>query len=160
VQDKAHLLALSTVSRKFRSLVFSRLFEVLTIRQHDEHDLWCLKSYPYFHKDSIARVTNVLEAVRELVFRAPFDDTGPVRLDRCFHFYDERMRTLLTDTPRSGAGFHPQDEGDIRMREQGFGEDEEELCHSEGGDYGRMELAKKICQLLSALPDNHLTSFR
>ncbi len=160
MQDKAHLLALSTVCRKFRSLVFSRLFEVLTIRQHDEHNLWYLESYPYFDEDSIARVTNVLEAVRELVFRAPFDATEPGRTDRCFHFYDERLRTLLTNAPRSGADSLPRDNGDIRMREQKFGEDEEELYHSEDGDYGQMELAKKIGQLLSALPDNHLTSFR
>lgn len=38
--------------------------------------------------------------------------------------------------------------------------DEEELYDSGLGDYGQMELAKTIGQLLSALPDNHLSSFR
>lgn len=115
MQDKSHLVALSAVSRKFRSFVFSRLFEVLTIKQHDEHNLWCLVSYPYFQKDSIARVRDVIATVRELVFSAPFDDTGPERMERCFHIYDKRMRTLLTDSPRSEAGSLLEDDGDTPM---------------------------------------------
>lgn len=134
MQDRSHLVALSAVSRKFRSLVFSRIFEVLTIRQRDEHDLWGSESYPYIRKASIARVRNVLATVRELVFRASFDNTEPERLDNCFHFHSKRKRALIADGPRS--------------------ED------SEFGDYGLMKWAKKIGQLLSALPDNHLSSFR
>lgn len=160
MQDRSHLVALSAVSRKFRSLVFSRLFEVLIIRQRDEHDLWNSELYPYFHKASIARVGNVLGTVRELVFKAPFDDTEPERMDRCFHLHDERMRPLIDDGSRSEASSHLGDDGDIRRREQGLDENEGKLYNSEFGDYGLMELAKKIGQLLSALPDNHISSFR
>lgn len=70
------------------------------------------------------------------------------------------MRAFIADGPRSEASSLLEDDGDIRRREQGLGEDEEELYHSEFGDYGRMELAKKKGQLLSALPDSHLSSFR
>lgn len=159
MQDKSHLVALSAVSRKFRAFVFSRLFEGLTIKQHDEHNLWCLVSYPYFQKDSIARVGDVIATIRELVFSAPFDDTVPERMERCSH-YDKRMCTPLTDSPRSEASSFLEDDGDTPMWEQGLGMDEEELYDSELGDYGQMELAKTIGQLLSALPDNHLSSFR
>lgn len=81
-------------------------------------------------------------------------------MDRCFHYHDEQMRPLIDDGSCSEASSHLEDDGDIRRREQGLDEDEEELCDSESGDYGLMELAQEIGQLLSALPDNHLSSFR
>ena len=53
VQNKRHLLALSRVSRKFRSHVFPRLFEILTIKSYDADSPWNLDCYPYFAQDMI-----------------------------------------------------------------------------------------------------------
>jgi len=68
-------MALSGVSRKFRSLIFPQLFDVLSIKSYNEIFLWDLKSHPYFAHDMIIRVPKVLTTVKELRFSAPFEHT-------------------------------------------------------------------------------------
>ena len=158
VYNKSHLLALSGVSRKFRSLIFSRMFEVLTIKS------WDLEYYPYFADNKIARVPQVLTAVKELHFRAPFELTDLVRSGdgkRCEHSFPRALST----SSRSSLGSEDDlpiswDDDDTVSRKHGDGEYSEELFDSEHGDYGLMKLATKIARLLSALPDNQLTGFR
>ncbi len=163
VYNKSHLLALSRVSRKFRSLIFSRLFEVLTIKSYNETFPWDLVYYPYFADNKIARVPQVLTAVKELHFRAPFELTDLVKSDgkRCEHSFPRALST----SSRSSLGSEDDlpiswDDDDTVLREQGDREYSEELFESEHGDYGLMKLATKIARLLSALPDNQLTGFR
>ena len=76
VHNKDHLLALSKVSKRCRSYVFPRLFEVLTVKPYDEDSLWDLGSYPFFAEAMIAKVPNVLAAVKELCLSAPFRKEG------------------------------------------------------------------------------------
>ncbi len=164
VHKKSHLLALSRVSWKFRSLIFSRTFEVLTIKPYNETFPWDLEYYPYFANNKIARVPQVLTAVQELHFRAPFEWTDFVRSGdgkRCEHSFPRALST----SSRSSLGSEDDlpiswDDDDTVSRKHGDGEYSEELFDSEHGDYGLMKLATKIARLLSALPDNQLTGFR
>ena len=90
VQNKGHLLALSGVSRKLRSLIFPHLFEVLNVKPYNKRILWDFDSYPYFDQEMIARVPNILIAVTDIRFRAPFEYTDPVGSEdirRCSHSF-------------------------------------------------------------------------
>lgn len=164
VQNKSHLLALSRVSRKIRSHVFPRLFEVLTIKSYDEIFLWDLESHPYLAHDMIARVPKVLMAVKELRFSAPFEHTDPEGFEdtkRCPHSFTQDSSASSVDSPRSEDHlFTSQEDDGAVMRKRDYTKYIEELFDSEHGDYGLMKLATKIARLLSALPDNQLISFR
>lgn len=163
VQNTRHLLALSRVSRKFRSHVFPRLFEILTIKSYDEDFPWDLECYPYFAQDMITRVPNVLRAVKALRFSAPFEQTNCVSFEvkRCTHSFTRDSSASPSDAPRSEDDLHisREDEGAV-MRNWEDAKKMEKLFDSEAGDYGLVKLATKIARLLSALPDNQLASFR
>lgn len=161
---KSHLLALSRVSRKFRSLVFQRLFEVLTIKPYNEIYPWKLEWNPYFAYDKIARVPKVLTAVKELHFRAPFEMTDLVKSGdgkRCEHSFTRGSYTSSRSSPGSKDDLPISwDDNDAVSRKQEDGEYLEDLFDSEHRDFGLMKLATKIARLLSALPDNQLTGIR
>jgi len=157
-------MALSRVSRKFRSIVFPRLFEVLTIKSYDEIFLWDLESHPYFAHDIITRVPKVLTTVKELRFSAPFERTdleGCEDIKRCPHSFTQDSITSPIDSPRPEDDLHisQEDDGAV-MRKREDAKYIGELFDSEHGDYGPVKLATKIARLLSALPDNQLISFR
>lgn len=101
VQNKSHLLKLSQVSRKFRFLVFPRLFEVLTVKSYDEDLLWDFESHLCFAQDTISRVPKVLTAVRELRFSAPFESRDLVGLEdmkRCPHSFTQESSASSIDS--------------------------------------------------------------
>ena len=155
VQSKRHLLELSKVCRIFRSLLFPRLFEVLAIKPCGELLLWDLEWYPFFDQDMIAGVSEVLAAVKELRFSAPFEDMDLVGLDdlgRCPHFSIVDSSASSIDSPRS--------ESDSYLPQEDNGKKVEELFDIEYGDNRLVKLSSRIMRLLSALPDNQLTSFR
>lgn len=154
VQNKRHLLALSTVSRKFRSCIFPRLFEVLTIKSCDEKRLWDLESYPCLAEAAIARVPNVLAAVKELRFSAPFeqkDFRGFRQTKRCQHSFTHDPSASSLDSPGSEDDLQISQEDDSTVFM---------LFIDERGDTGLMKLAKRIARLVSALPNDHLISFK
>ncbi len=157
-------MALSGVSRKFRSLVFPQLFDVLSIKSYDEIFLWDLESHPYFAHDMITRVPKVLTTVKELRFSAPFEHTdleGCEDMKRCPHSFTPNSSASSIDSPRSedDLPISQEDDGAV-MRKREDAKYMGELFDSEYGDVGLMKLATKIARLLSALPDNQLTSFR
>lgn len=164
MQKKSHLLALSRVSRKFRVHIFPRLFEVLTIQPDDEIFLWDLGWNPYLAQARIATVPNVLTAVKELRFSAPFEHTdfrGIEALKRCPHSFTQDSSASSIDSRQSEEDWHVSQEDDgavIRRREDA--KDMEELLDREHGDHELMKLASQIARLLSTLPDNQLISFR
>ena len=164
VQNKSHLLALSKVSRKFRSCVFPRLFEVLTVKSCDEDLLWDLEKYPFLAEAMIARVPNVLAAVKELRFSAPFEQKDLEAFEgtsRCQHSFTPDSSASSIASPRSEVDLRVLHEGDDTvMKEQEDAEYMDMLDDSERGDFGLMKLATKVAKLASALPDNHLVSFR
>lgn len=162
VQNKRHLLALSRVSRKFRSHVFPRLFETLTIKSYDEDFPWDLECYPYFAQDMITRAPNVLTAVKALHFSAPFEQTDLVGFNakRCSHSFSRDSSASSIDVPRSKDDLNISREEEVAVtRKWEDAERMESLFDSEAGDYGLVKLAIKIARLLSALPDNQLASF-
>lgn len=165
VQNKSHLLALSRVSRNFRFLVFPRLFEVLAIKANDEMSLWDLEWYPYFAYDIIARVPNVLTAVKELHFSAPFESTDLAKLEdrkRCLHSSIQDSSLSFVSSLGSEQDDSPisWEVDDAVTRKQEDAKFMEDLFDSEHGDNGLMKLATKMTRLLLALPDNQLTGFR
>ena len=165
VQNKSHLLALSRVCKQFRSLIFPRLFEVLTIKPYDELLLWDLEWYPFFDQDMVSRVPKVFTAVKELYFAAPFYDTdlaGHENVKRCPHFSIRESNSSPFDSPSSeDDGLSLLEGGDsVYENEQENIMSFEELFDFEHGDYGLMKLSKKIIRLLSVLPDDQLSSFR
>lgn len=103
VQNKSHLLALSRVSRKFRSHIFPRLFEVLTIKACDEYLPWDLQSHPFLTPAMIAKVPDVIATVKELRFSAPFERTDPEEVGywkRCHHSTQD-LSVSSIGSPRS-----------------------------------------------------------
>ena len=165
VHNKDHLLALSKVSKRCRSYVFPRLFEVLTVKSYDEDSLWDLGSYPFFAETMIAKVPNVLAAVKELCFSAPFEkkDSGFERTRRCQHSrsFTQDSITSSIDSPKPEDDLHISQVADSAVqRKQEDAEYMAMLFDSERGDYGLMKLATKIARLVSALPDKQLVSFR
>ena len=133
--------------------MFPRLFEVLTIKSYTETFPWDLESCPYFADDKIARVPEVLAAVKELHFRAPFELT------------DLAFTRGLSTSSRSSLGSEDDlpiswDDDDPISREQEDRMYSEELFNGEHGDYRLIKLATKMARLLLALPDYQLTGFR
>ena len=127
----------------------------------------------------IARVPNVLAAVREVRFSAPFEhmDLKEVhdleKSPRCSHSFTrpssacsvdsliKDSNAFSIDSPISDENLHVSEEKDgALMRKREDAEYMDEFFKSEYGDYGRMKLAANITRLLSALPDNQLISFR
>ncbi len=162
VENKSHLVALSSVSRNFRSCVFPRLFKTLTIEPVDECLIWDLVTYPFFDEELISRVPNVLKAVKELRFMAPFKDTnfaGSEYPKRCPHYCVGEPSIWSRSTSEANS---PLSQGDVSVyaRKQQDTMDIDELGDMEDGDLGLVRLAKKILILLSKLPDNQLSSFR
>ena len=172
VQNKTHLLTLSRVSKRFRSHVFSRLFEVLTIKPNDEVRLWDLKTHPYFAQDNIVRVPKVLAVVKELHFSAPFESKILSKfeyLGRCPHNHNRYSNKPSYDSLGSEYdSYDSHEDAGAFMRKQEAPKWMEDLVDGEhrnyfdGGhrNYGLMNLAIKTARLLSALPENQLVSFR
>ena len=149
MHDKNHLLALSRVSKLIRSLVFQRVFEVLTIKPFDEASPWDLIYQPFFDSSRIAGSTKLLRTVKELHFSTTF-----VRSEfaECAHSFNLEPYYSCVETPRL--------EGAIDMLHDDDAMNVEETLKAENGDYGLMILATNITRLLSALSDEQLTSFR
>ena len=164
VQNKSHLLALSKVSKKFRSYMFPRLFEVLTINSYDENCLWDFESCPCLAEATIARVPNVLAAVKELRFSAPFeqkDFRGFKQTKRCQHSFTHDPSASSLESPELEVDWQiPQEVDSAALRKQKDTDYTNMLFLSERGDTGLMKLARKLARLVSALPENHLISFR
>jgi hypothetical protein len=160
VQTKSHLLALSRVSKKFRFLVFPRLFEVLTIKANNETSPWDLQQHPYFDRHAIARVPKVLTTVKELCFSAPFELTELEQLGdgkRCLHSFDPY--TSFMDSLGSEADLLIPREDDVTVTNEDA-KHMEDVFDGEDQDMGLTKLAIKLAQLLLALPDDQLTCFR
>lgn len=100
IQKKGHLLALSRVSRKLRSIIFPHLFEILKIKPYNKMFLWDFDWYRYFDQEMIARVPDVRTAVKDLRFSAPFEYTGLEDVRRCPHSF----------TPESSPLHHLQED--------------------------------------------------
>lgn len=165
VHNKSHLLALSRVCKQFRSLVFPRLFEVLTIRSRDELFLWEPASYPFFDQDIVLDAPKVFTAVKELNFAASFNGTnlgGHEGLNRCPHFSITESYSSPNDSPSSETDDSSFQEGDDSTYEnkQGNMMNREKLYIIVREEKGLIRLSKKIIRLLSVLPDNQLRSFR
>lgn len=126
--------------------------------------LWDFDSYLYFDQEIIAKVPNVLTAVTDLRFSAPFEYTDPVGSEdvrRCPHsFIPESSPCSIDSLGSEDELYHLQEDDGAVMRKREDTKNMEELLDSEYGDYGLIKLAIKIVRLLSALPDNQLTSFR
>lgn len=107
---------------------------------------------------------NVLTAVTDLRFSAPFKYTDPVGSEdvrRCPHSLIPESSSCSIDSLASEDElYHLQEDDGAVMRKREDTKTMEELLDSEYGDYGLIKLAIKIVRLLSALPDNQLTSFR
>lgn len=164
VHNKSHLLALSRVSKKFRYVIFPRLFEVLTIKPYNRDSLWDFQPYPFLAPAMIARVPNVLAAVKELRFSAPFELAYLERFGnamRCPHYFPDSLSVYYTTYPRSKDDLYlsPEDDGAV-MRKRKYAKFTESLFDSEDGDSKLIKLATQIARLLSALQDNQLISFR
>ena len=158
-------MALSMVSKKFRILIFPQLFKVLIIKANDETSLWDLKRNPYFAYNIIARVPNVLIAVKELHFRAPFELTGLAKLGdrkRCPHLFTRGLVTRSRSSPGSEKDDFPilLNDSDIVSRNQEKRKGPEGFFDGEHEDYKFIKLGTKIARLLSALPDNQLAGFK
>lgn len=172
VHNKTHLLTLSRVSKRFRSHVFPRLFEVLTIKPNDETRLWDLKSHPYFAQDTIVRVPKVLAVVKELHFSAPFESRDLSKfeyLGRCPHSRIQHPNQSSYDSLGSEYGSYvSHEDAGAFMRKQEAPKWMEDLVDGEHRNYfdgehrnyGLINLAIKTARLLSALPDDQLVSFR
>ena len=151
VHKKAHLLALSSVSRKFRDIVFPRLFQALTIRAQDERQPWEFESYPYFAQDAINDAPEVLARVRKVRLCAPFKLTMSGPRKRCTHSHASPSLSSGPSSPRL------QEEDDAGGRE--LDKYLDDLQYLEEGDFGLMKPATNLLRLLSALPDQQLTGF-
>lgn len=164
IQNRSHLLALSRVSRKFHFLIFLRLFEVLPIKSYDEDSPWNLELCRCLAPAQIARVPNVLTAVKKLHFRAPFEQTdlvGTKDIKRCRHIFNQDSCAFSMNSSRSQDDSHILwEHGGSIIRKGEAGSFREALFESEHKDYGLLKLAIEIAPLLSALPDNQLSSFR
>lgn len=166
VQNKTHLLTLSKVSKRFRSHVFPRLFEVLTLKPNDEMRLWDLKSHPYFAQDTIVRVPKVLAVIKELHFSAPFECRGLSKIEylgRCPHsliqYLDESSYDSLGSEYEAAGALMRKQEAPKWIEDLVDGE-HRNYFDGEHRNYGLINLAIKIVRLLLALPDNQLVSFR
>ena len=87
----------------FAPLNFPHLFEVLNVKPYNGRVLWDFDSYPYFDQKVIARVPNVLKAVTDLRFRAPFKYTDPVKWKRHKKmpaFFYSRVESMFYRLPR------------------------------------------------------------
>lgn len=81
-------------------------------------------------------------------------------MDRCPHSFNRVTYATPSDSLGSDDDLHLSREDDGAVTKKQDDARDMELSDAEHGDYGLMKLAKKIARLLSALPDNQLTSFR
>lgn len=132
---------------------FGQVFEALTIKPLREDDLCSLPVHPFFDPRSIASVLKVFVAVKELSFSAPFNSTSSVAIPRCSRShrpFSEEMSISNLDT---------QEDDGLIMEKRRNDDIMEDVFDSEFRDVGLIVLARNIIRLLSALPENHLTSF-
>ncbi len=114
----------------------------------------------------IARVPNVLMAVKELRFSAPFEKAGEYR-ERCQHNFSPYSSASSSGPSRSDDDFEMSQEDDgavMTKREDPNHLDDakymNDLFYKECGDPGLVKVATKIAGLLAALPKDQLISFR
>ena len=106
----------------------------------------------------------MLAAVKELRFSAPFEQTDYRvfgQTNRCHHSFTHDSSASSIDFQGSEVELQISQEDDSAvLRKQKDTEYMDMLSLSERGDTGLVKLARKIARLVSALPDNHLISFR
>ena len=150
---------MSTVSRKFRAIVFPRLFERLVLRSSNELQPWEFESHPWLEPKLVAEASAVLAEVKHLRIVASFGniDTLEPRQLRCPHSCrddrrEQSSRSLLKELIDDGQG---SDTASVKKMKHKIALDR---LFTESGSLEMMKLALKLERILLALPKNQLLS--
>ena len=135
------------MSKKFRSVIFPYLFEVLVIRSSQGFSSGALVSTPSNAQENISIDSAILMVVKELRFRAPIEDFNFMTKERkeWYLFSDEDFTSSPTNSRGSGDLLNNQDKDDREVAEhQDDAVEAQEPHSSEHGDYSQPIWAKNI----------------